>query len=145
MGNLNDLGRRMYKLASDIELNTNDLVKKVGIRVHHEVVMATPVDTGEARSNWQMTVGAPALNAIGPHIPGSMGSTRGQNAAESIIKGLNNLDTKRPGQDVWISNNAPYIGELNRGTSRQAAAGFIHVAILVGVRVVKASKVTVSR
>lgn len=142
---LNGLGRRMYKLSSNIELNTNDLVKKVAIRVHHELVMETPVDTGQARSNWQVTIGQPATGVVDTFVPGGFGSTRGQNAMESTIAGLNVLDAKKPGQDVWITNNLPYISKLNDGYSWQAKPGYILVAILVGAKIVKTAKVTVTR
>lgn len=139
--NLRDAGKRFFQLASDIEANTNDLVKKVAVRVHYELVLQTPVDTGQARSNWQMALNYPPTGTLGPYVPGQFGSTRGRNAQEAIIAGLNALDAKKPGQDIWIVNNLPYISGLNDGASYQAGAGFVEASVRIGASVVKQARV----
>lgn len=76
----------------------------------------TPVDTGHARGNWILSVGAPALG----ELPGR-GSADG-NAASILAWTLHD-------GPIYINNNTPYILRLNDGWSDQAPAGFIERAI----------------
>lgn len=144
MTNLRTFGRKMRVLASQIEENTSDLVKKVAIRVHHNVVMGTPVDEGDARSNWQVTLNQPASGTIPSRVPGHLGSTRGQVAAETLVQGLRDLDLKRPGDSVFITNNLDYIQALNKGHSPQAKTGYVQDAVNAGITVVRGNKITVT-
>lgn len=76
----------------------------------HDLIGATPVLTGLAQSNWQVTLDAPAegIVAIGsrPTVP---------------------LPSRQ--QTIYITNNVPYIEFLNEGSSSKAPAGFVEAAI----------------
>jgi len=69
------------------------------------VVLRTPVDTGRARGNWQVTIGKPATNVIDVPL------TR----QETIIKGSRVTSTVKPFDVIYISNNLSYIGILEFG------------------------------
>lgn len=70
------------------------------------VVLKTPVDTGRARGNWQVTAGAPASSVVATlDKSGSATLARGTADARQVpIYGLS-----------FISNNVPYIGVLEYG------------------------------
>ncbi|MDH0157355.1 HK97 gp10 family phage protein [Stutzerimonas stutzeri] len=77
------------------------------------VIRATPVDTGRARGNWQTSVGAPV---------------NGEIAREGDAAALAEVEAKTPqgaGQVTYLSNNLPYIDELERGSSKQAPEGMV--------------------
>lgn len=79
------------------------------------VIKATPVDTGRARGNWQTAVGSPA-QAETERLDKSGG--------EAIAE----VEAKTPegaGQVTYLSNNLPYIEELENGSSTQAPEGFV--------------------
>lgn len=89
----------------------------LALEVHGNLVEATPVDTGHARINWTPTVGAPARAEVEGADPSS--------AVDPVAA----LGPASPGDTMFITNNAPYIRELNGGSSPQAPAGFVEKAV----------------
>ena len=85
----------------------------------------TPIDTGWARSNWIPSVGQPVKDPAGSKLA----VTRAPQTA-----GMQELlaYTREKGK-VFISNNVPYIGRLNDGSSDQAPAGFVQRAIVKAI------------
>lgn len=131
---------RIRQLGGNVERNATALVRKVALSVDSTVVMSTPVDTGRARSNWQVELGKPARGVIDAHVPGAEGSTAGPNAQISLALGAAAIATYKGGETIHLTNNLPYIGALNRGHSAQAPAGFVESAVLDGVAQVRGAK-----
>jgi len=121
---MRDRAKGLSTLASDIAVESTKAMLK-------ELVEITPVDTSTALSNWQVNLGSPATNELPAAVPGSLGSTRRASANETIADGFDELQYKKPGQSIFLSNLTPYIGDLNDGTSRQFAGGFIPRALIV--------------
>ena len=93
-----------------------EAVVGVAVNVQAELVEATPVDTGFAAANWQLSIGEPADGTV--DLSGSVADLVGY----TIDQG-----------PVYSTNNATYIQRLNAGSSTQAPAGFVEVAIAQGV------------
>lgn len=134
--NLASFARKMRFRANEADRNTNRTVRKVALAAHQTVAIATPVDTGQARSNWWVTLGSPTDATREAFFPGEKGSTAAQNVAAVLGEGRSVISGRRNGTDVWISNNLPYIGKLNQGSSAQAPAMFVQQAVEVAARVV---------
>lgn len=115
----------------------NTVIKKVGLAVDQAVVTGTPIDTGTARSNWLASLVTPRSDVIGSYAPGNPGGVT--NAALSQAAGV--IGLRKTGQDIVISNNVPYIGKLNAGSSQQAPAGFVESAVQEGAAVVRSARV----
>ena len=83
------------------------------------VIKATPVDKGRARGGWATSVGAPAPSPDREdQIP------KGQPGGEAFDE----VFEKTPqgaGQVTYLSNNLPYIEELENGSSTQAPEGMV--------------------
>lgn len=137
MADLRTFARRMRNIGTKVQHNSDALVRKVAIAIDSAVVLATPVDTGRARSNWQVEINAPAAGAIDAHYPGKEGSTQGQNAQKALDLGREKIDEYKTGSTIHITNNLPYIGRLNDGYSAQAPVGFVESAVLVGVATIQ--------
>jgi hypothetical protein len=100
----------------------NTVKREIAKKVIAVVVLSTPVGMpgtwqspppkgytpGHARFSWQTSLDRPI----------------------TFVK----IKTSRLFQNIWFSNNAPYIGRLDQGWSRQAPANFVEKAILTGVR-----------
>lgn len=132
---LKDFSKWAKDTGDNVSRNADKLVRKCALAIDGAVVLATPVDTGRARSNWQVTVDTPAAGTIPPYAPGEGGSTVGPNSRAAIEQGKQavaqyNGDT--PTASINITNNLAYIGRLNNGYSGQAPAGFVEKAIMVG-------------
>jgi len=133
MADMKTFSKRIIALAGRFDRNTNEAVKKTAIVVDQAVVLATPADTGRARSNWQVAVGVPIRTEIEPYAPGSaLGVSESGNAGGAIAQGQLAVKGRLPGQPIYISNNLEYIVPLNEGHSQQAAAGFVEKAIQAG-------------
>lgn len=134
--------------------NIDRVVKKVAIAVDSTVTIATPVDTGRARSNWIASLGTPTDEVLddayvpggfGPlrtNVPRTLGADTGAiNAAIAIGRARALINSRRPGTDIWLSNNLDYIGDLNRGSSAQAPAMFVQQAAAEAARVVAGARI----
>jgi hypothetical protein len=128
-----DLGaidRAIGIIEVDIDKATILSQRKVLIAVDSAVVLATPVDTGRAKSNWIPSIGTPSTDKI---IKEEYDKTGG----EAIQKAIDVGAGIKFGSDVYISNNLPYIGRLNDGSSIQAPAGYIEKAVQAARRAIE--------
>lgn len=134
--------KQMYKFADDVPDVANKVEIEMATMTLAELARATPIDVGTARSNWVASIGSAydgTRAAFSPypsrHRPpygpgGSMGE--GRNQAGAVWSAAAALKGKKPGEDIHITNNLPYIMRLNQGHSSLAAAGFIERAIQTG-------------
>lgn len=126
---MGQFAERMRKVGADIEPAVDDVLRKVALAANQTLIMATPVDTGRARANWQVSINA--------EVSSELDSTDAQGA---ITRNKGVIDGYRGGELI-IQNNVSYIGALNNGSSAQAPAGFVEKAIQNAARAVARSKV----
>lgn len=136
MADLDDFSRRITTLADNVAKNSDTLVRKVALVADQAVVFGTPVDTGRARSNWIAAIGESGLfigtdETISPYAPGKGGETGAANAEAARKQAEAVVATYEGGKglEIHITNNLPYIGRLNEGSSAQAPAGYVEAAI----------------
>lgn len=127
-----DLANDIDKLGGEISQAASDHAVKTALTIVGDLVYHTPVDTSQALSNWDVTIGAPMDDPHGPYVAGKHGSTQQQSAAQALNVAKETLKNKKPGEVIYIANNLPYIRRLNDGYSEQVPAGFIERAILLG-------------
>ena len=138
--NFVDFAGDLDKFARQIPQQANQIKRKVAKQILNGVVNRTPVGNrelwavnidrkvrglplappgyggGRAKGNWQVTIGSPATKAT---------DTKDPTGRSTIAAGQATILAAQPGQDIWISNNLPYIGRLEHGHSKQAPAGMI--------------------
>lgn len=105
-------------------------VRRVMLGVHAELLHATPVDTGWARTNWVPNVGAPFEGTAGSREAAEAGrlDRAPQEAGVAALR-----DYRLEQGDVHDTNNVPYIQLLNAGSSRQAPPAFVQASIVRGI------------
>lgn len=92
------------------------------------VIMATPVDTGRLRGNWQTTINSPAMSELERLDPNG-----GIALAEVLANMGGLLDV------VYFSNNLPYAERIEyEGWSAQAPEGMVRRHIAMWGRIVEA-------
>lgn len=123
--------KRMRKRSKALDGLANTVVIESTSAMLRELVEVTPVDTSEAVSSWEVGIGQRPVAARDPFFSGRRGSTRGASSAKAIEEGLAAINAKRPGQSVYLSNAAPHIADLDRGSSTQFAGGFINRSLVV--------------
>lgn len=84
------------------------------LEVLRRVVLATPVDTGHARHNWQLAIGSGARK----EIPG-----KDKSGQPTIAKGTNKILATDPFSNFYLSNNVPYIEVLEYGLFQPSNPG----------------------
>jgi len=113
-----------------VEGFTERVIIRLALNITDQLIRYTPVDTGWARANWVPSIGAssdsPATSQPTPSLVASASSSQAAGQA-----GL--LSYKLPRGSIFISNNVPYIGRLNDGSSAQAPAGFVQASIRRGI------------
>lgn len=103
------------KWASKIEKGLVNFVRQVRIDTVTHIQLATPVDTNQARSNWQL------------------GDTISQvplwDTTEINKEDLKKANTVPFYKNFYIINNLPYIIALERGWSAQAPQGMVKLTV----------------
>ncbi len=123
MSTLAELEVRLDAVANRLAVGIGGLMGKVVSAIGEDLVPATPVLTGFARANWRPSINAPSSGALTFLDP---------TGAATIEKIRNVAKRVRVGDTVFIVNRAPYIGDLNAGSSPQAEAGFVEAAVESG-------------
>jgi hypothetical protein len=130
---------RFFRLAKGVEVAALTVTKEQALDVQYMLAKDTPVDVATARSNWRISVGRPLSGKIQAYLPypsrhkkpfGQGGSkSESANLAGVQQQGQSRLTTYKTGS-IYISNNVPYIGPLDRGHSPQTSAGFVARVVL---------------
>lgn len=117
-------------------LDKADKVRRASVlELFKLVIMATPVDTGRLRGNWQTTINSPAGAAI------TRDDTSGAVALAEAMANLGSL-----ADVVWFSNNLPYAERIEyEGWSRQAPEGMVRRHIAQWQRIVSAKAQALGR
>lgn len=126
-------------VISSLDRFTAKVVKRLTLEAHANLVAApseggTPVDTGWARANWVPTIGAPAADTVGTQEQAAAGNVNAGAAEAGLARVVTQYRLEQG--PVFLTNNVPYIGFLNEGSSRQAPKGFVQLAIAKAVRTV---------
>ena len=132
MASPREFARRIRDLGRSVEENVDRELKRTALLANQVVILATPVDTGRARANWQVGLGGPEVGQLDELSP---------SGAEAIARNAGEIQQRRGSQDVYISNNLPYIGRLNEGSSAQAPAGFVEKAVQAAVSALRQARV----
>ena len=134
MASPSEFNRRVGVLGTKVTKGADKVVRKVALAVDQAVVLQTPVDTGRARANWLAALNIPNFSASDATDKGG-GSAMAQ--AASVAAAYNGDKDVA----IHITNNLPYIGALDEGTSAQAPAGFVRLSVLRGVGAVQGARI----
>ena len=110
---------------------TEKAIARVGVNITANLIETTPVDTGWARANWVPAIGTPFI-VPSPNEGSGAGTASRRSRQEQGTASLTGYKLGRG--PVFITNNVPYITELNEGSSFQAPAAFVQAAIAQGVK-----------
>lgn len=120
---LGDFGKHIQGRAAKLEDETARLLKETVLAVVTDLAQSTPIKTGQAQANWLTNIGAP--------FPYYMANEDANNAAQdSIDFARRALVGVKFDSEIHITNNLPYISQLNAGSSKQAPALFVQAAVL---------------
>jgi hypothetical protein len=116
--NIREFEMGLKEFADSIPQQVGQLHRAVMLEGLKGVVLMTPVDTGRARGNWQVSIGSPAVGEL---------ETTDKAGGSTIAKGSQGIQQVQPYTVSWITNNLDYIEALEGGHSQQAPAGMLNV------------------
>lgn len=138
------LPKIMDDQARRVGAGVTAIMRKAGSAVDREVVFRTPVDKGEARSNWVGTLNSAFTGTILPYAPGrKLGIGEQANAQAAIAQAagaIQRYDVNRD-RSIHITNNVGHIGPLNSGSSTQAPAMFVQMGVQAGLVAIRGARV----
>ena len=97
-----------------------DAVRTLALDASAGIVLATPVKSGRARANWNVSV-----NRIDYTVTANTTASDILGRAGAATADIRLTDT------FYLTNNLPYIRRLNNGYSKQAPAMFVEKAVMV--------------
>ena len=115
---------------ADLEKRANDLMRGYIIELTGRIIDKTPVDTGRARSNWNVSVNKPDTNSF--DVGDKDASAYAQHESKKELENARNAGQTNfwRGQVGWIANGLPYVPLLETGTwGVQAPQGMVRVSI----------------
>lgn len=134
----------MQKLAKKIAQFQKQVQKRVNVGkiqfaklIALNLIMATPVDTSKALSNWIANIQSPKAKVRPPLFLGIDGSTFDRSSSMAYSMALTTIQRAKIGQVVYITNNVDYIRLLNEGYSSQAESDFILHCVQKSVQMMK--------
>jgi len=131
MATLADLAKRTRKIDKELPDRVSALTVAVTLELVEDLAaIETPVDTSHALSNWQASFGFRPDSFLPPYVEGEGGSSRTQSAEATLNIAEYSLEGRKLGQVIYLSNNAPYIVDLNNGSSKQAPSGWVQTSII---------------
>ncbi len=109
-----------WKPAADFEKQWRSrqktFMRRIAADLFRRVVERTPVDTGRARANWDLTINNPSdrldIDDFGQPVlvPPAIAQITGK-------------------EKIYLVNNLPYIERLEHGWSKQAPAGMVRLSM----------------
>lgn len=132
--NLSQFAALTRKRAKQLPEHVNAVKIEVATAGMYVLVESTPIDTGQAVSNWQVGVGAPVVGTREAYVPGKDRTTEAANRHAALQAARGPLQSAKAGQTIHLTNNLDYIDDLDKGKSLQAAPGAMRPAAIVAMR-----------
>ena len=96
------------------------VVQGLTLDITADLQETTPFDTGWAAANWIPNIGGQfSQSPVGERIRGKIDVATQQTAIAKIATQF------KVGPPIHITNNVPYIQDLNRGTSKKADPNYV--------------------
>jgi len=110
----------LERFKAKTEAKMNKAVRMISLQSFSECIMMSPVDTGRFRGNWQTKVGAAPAGIVEVLDPS------GQIATAKVQGAVAGMEV---GDVIYMSNNLPYAGRLEDGSSTQAPGGMVKLTV----------------
>ena len=111
--------------------NAEKIVRKIALDLHGRIVARTPVATGRAKANNQVSLGSLGTNVVERDEPTALGTPAPITESEAKAKAR----AYKLGQSIFIYNNVHYITLLEfHHQSTQAPSGMFRISFMETMR-----------
>jgi hypothetical protein len=153
-----DFAKQMKELAEFLPVRVNEIKITTASTIHNHLINNTPVDTGEAMSNWIIKANEAPTETRPPFVPSKRGYvakhgtfkdfihqvppevTRSANLVPAKEQADKELATINPGDSIHVTNNVAHIKPLDQGNNGRPALNFADRAIMLARDTVKRAK-----
>lgn len=104
----------VLRWVDKVEARIDTTMRAASLQAMTSIVQATPVDTGRAKGNWQITFDEPAQEQLDNMDPTGVQVLAD---AQSKLDTAGNITTRT----IWITNALDYIIPLEQGSSTQGS------------------------
>ncbi|PCI54161.1 MAG: hypothetical protein COB36_10745 [Alphaproteobacteria bacterium] len=108
------------KFTADVTRDHRIITIKTALDIDRRLVNKTPVDTGMAKGNWVPSIGLAIFTPI---------NSADKSGGATISKAVAVFASAPNYPVLYITNNLPYIRELNNGSSVQAPKNFFEQSV----------------
>lgn len=138
MASFESFSRRMMRRAKQWEKAMEEATRQGALAALRAAVQSTPVDTGNAKLNWNASLKSPKVTvrnlAEGTTVPSD------QAGKESLARGGAVIRRFKVGDGVvWLTNGVKYIKGLDTGGVSKKGGQMSAKAEIAGRRAIKAS------
>jgi len=131
----------MRDIGDTLLENVSATIRRAAQEATNEVVLRTPVKTGNARVNWRVSFATYKTNHVEAPGTGNVDTNRQIASARALIDASNKIKAWKVGKgSVFIANPVSYISDLDRGSSQQARSGMTAFAIAAARQVLREGK-----
>ena len=124
--NIREFSQELEVGFGSINLAFNDYKNRVIVHVHNRIVELTPIDTGNAKASWNVSLGSPDFTVS----PFNRSNRATKEQAVRYAKRTQSRLKSFTLEDVYITNGNDYITLLENGRSKsQAPAGMVAIAL----------------
>lgn len=117
--------QRLAIRAEEVGDASSRVIRRAAVAADTALVMTTPVDTGRARGNWNVSIG---------NINGAVAAEDFPSPGEVLATGRSVVERwKLGGGVIFIANSLPYIMVLENGSSAQAPSGMLEFGMRAAV------------
>lgn len=109
----------LHRFHDQCAKTANRRLRRIAMTALQKVVIRTPVKTGCARANWNVSVNQ---DNTGHNL-----NITDYEGGKTISKGTQTLANITIGNIVYLTNTVPYIIQLEYGYSRQHPNGFLRL------------------
>ena len=134
---LKTFAKEIYKDAEQIEDEITHSISILTGVILTKLAVTSPIDTSLSVSNWQVSLGRPALSTTQPYYAGKGGSTATSSGKAMVEAGKAEVKLRRPGETVYISNTINYTYYINyqseSAITHKTPGFFVEASILAGI------------
>lgn len=123
-GNAADFSKSLQSLYDYVNGSIEKVIRKACIDLYRSIVERTPVDTGRAKANWQIST------SDSDYVRGDVDGFSFNEIKTIVEDEISDFRFELHDGVVIIYNNLEYIEALENGSSQQAPAGMVSVSLV---------------
>jgi hypothetical protein len=124
-GSLADFKAKLNRFSLHVNERAVETTKQMARVLLRRIVRRTPFRSGQARINWKLSLGAPDLSIVEV----GDGSYTRDSATAAALSTLSRLEAFTGREVIYLANGLPYIGKLERGSSKERPQGMVGLTL----------------